>query len=340
VQGDRKEGGAVNFREITLGVGLSLGAVLGAALSAAQQPGKIARVGYLGSGSAPTPATPDLSLQAFRQGLGELGYVDGRDVIIETRRAEGRIEQLPALAAELVGLKVDVIVGVGAVVVRAAKSATTTVPIVMAVVIDPVEAGLVANLERPGGNITGLTTFDPQEARKKLELLKEVLPGLARVALLADQDIRDRPLKAHEDQARTLGLHPQGLKVTGANPDLERVFEAMRRERADALLVLEQPATVAHRRRIAEMAAKHRLPTLFARASVDAGGLIGYGTSLAAAARRMAIYVDEILKGAKPGDLPVEAVVRHELVINVRTAREIGVTIPPEVLKRANETIQ
>ena len=330
----------MKLREFTLAGILALGAVLVAALAAAQQPGKIARVGYLGSDSAPTPATPNLSLQAFRQGLGELGYVDGRDVIIETRWAEGRIEQLPALAAELVGLRVDVIVGVGAVVVRAAKSATTTIPIVMAVVIDPVEAGLVASLERPGGNITGLTTFDPQEAGKKLELLKEVLPGLERVALLADQDIRDRPLKAHEDQARALGLHPQGLKLAGANPDLERVFEAMTRERANALLVLEQPATVAHRRRIAEMAVKHRLPTLFARASVDAGGLIGYGTSLAEASQRMAMYVDKILKGAKPRDLPVEVVVRHELVVNVRTAREIGVTIPPEVLKRANQTIQ
>jgi putative ABC transport system substrate-binding protein len=330
----------VKLREFTLAGILALGAVLVAALAAAQQPGKIARVVYLGSDSAPTPATPNLSLQAFRRGLGELGYVDRRDVIIETRWAEGRIEQLPALAAELVGLRVDVIVGVGAVVVRAAKSATTTIPIVMAVVIDPVEAGLVASLERPGGNITGLTTFDPQEAGKKLELLKEVLPGLERVALLADQDIRDRPLKAHEDQARALGLHPQGLKLAGANPDLERVFEAMTRERANALLVLEQPATVAHRRRIAEMAVKHRLPTLFARASVDAGGLIGYGTSLAEASQRMAMYVDKILKGAKPRDLPVEVVVRHELVINVRTAREIGVTIPPEVLKRANQTIQ
>ena len=330
----------MKLRHLTLAGILALGTVLVAVLAAAQQPARIPRVAYLGAGSVPTPVTPNPSLQAFRRGLGELGYVDGRDVIIETRWAEGQIEQLPALATELVGLKVDVIVGVGAVVVRAARSATTTIPIVMAVVIDPVEAGLVANLERPGGNITGLTTFDPQEARKKLELLKEVLPGLARVALLVDQDIRDRPLRAHEDQARALGLHPQGLKVAGANPDLEGAFEAMRRERADALLVLEQPATVAHRRRIAEMAAKHRLPTLFARASVDAGGLIGYGTSLAEAAARMAAYVDKILKGTKPGDLRVEVVVRHELVVNVRTAREIGVTIPPEVLKRANQTIQ
>ena len=181
----------MNFKQATCAVILALGSVLGVALSGAQQPGKMTRVGFLSTGPAPTPATPYAPLQAFRQSLDELGYVDGRDVVIETRWAEGRIDQLPALAAELVGLKVDIIVGVGAVVARAAKSATTTIPVVMAVVIDPVEDGLVANLERPGGNLTGLTTFDPQEARKKLELLKEVVPGLARVALLGDQALRD-----------------------------------------------------------------------------------------------------------------------------------------------------
>ena len=331
---------AVKLKRITLAGTLALAAILLPALTAAQSSATIARVAYLGSGAAPTPATPNLSLQAFRRGLGELGYVEGRDVVIETRWAEGRIDQLPVLAAELVGLKVDAIVAVGASTVRAAKNATTTIPIVMAVVVDPVEAGLVANLERPGGNLTGFATSDPQEASKKFELLKAVLPGLERVALLVDQDIPDRPLKAHESQARALGLHPQSLKVAAANPDLEGVFEAMTKERAGALLVLEQPATVAHRKRIAEMASKHRLPTLFARASADAGGLIGYGTSLAEAARLMAGYVDKILKGARPADLPVEVVVRHELVINVGTAREIGVTIPPEVLKRANQVIQ
>src|SRR5262245_65738986 len=182
--------------------------------SQAQQPGKMTRVGFLGTGPAPTPATPYAPLQEFRQSLDELGYVDGRNVVIETRWAEGRIDQLPALAAEMVGLKVDIIVGVGAVVARAAKSATTTIPVVMAVVIDPVEDGLVANLERPGGNLTGLTTFDPQEARKKLELLKEVVPGLARAALLGDQALRNT--MDHEEQARALGLQPQSLKIAGA----------------------------------------------------------------------------------------------------------------------------
>ena len=242
----------------------------------------------------PTPATSYAPLQAFRQGLDELGYVDGRDVVIETRWAEGRIDQLPALAAELVGLRVDILVGVGAVVARAAKSATTTIPVVMAVVIDPVN--LVA--ERPGGNLTGLTTFDPQEARKKLALLQEVVPGLARVALLGDQALRDT--KGHAEQARALGLQPQSLTIAGASPDLEAVFQAIRREHADALLVLELPATVMHRKRIAELAAQQRLPTLFAAGSSDAGGLLGYGTRVTEATRRLAAYVDRIVKGAQP----------------------------------------
>jgi putative tryptophan/tyrosine transport system substrate-binding protein len=311
--------------------------VLGVAAEA-QQPGKMTRVGFLDTGPAPTPATSYAPLQAFRQGLDELGYVDGRDVVIETRWAEGRIDQLPALAAELVGLRVDILVGVGAVVARAAKSATTTIPVVMAVVIDPVEDGLVANLERPGGNLTGLTTFDPQEARKKLALLQEVVPGLARVAILGDQAVRDT--KGHAEQARALGLQPQSLTIAGASPDLEAVFQAIRREHADALLVLELPATVMHRKRIAELAAQQRLPTLFAAGSSDAGGLLGYGTRVTEAARRLAAYVDRIVTGAQPADLPFEVVVRPELIVNLKTAQEIGVTIPPEVLKRADRVKQ
>ena len=324
----------MNFKQATCAVILALGSVLGVALSGAQQPGKMTRVGFLDTGPAPTPATSYAPLQAFRQGLDELGYVDGRDVVIETRWAEGRIDQLPALAAELVGLRVDILVGVGAVVARAAKSATTTIPVVMAVVIDPVN--LVA--ERPGGNLTGLTTFDPQEARKKLALLQEVVPGLARVALLGDQALRDT--MGHAEQARALGLQPQSLTIAGASPDLEAVFQAIRREHADALLVLELPATVIHRKRIAELAAQQRLPTLFAGGLSDAGGLLGYGTRVTEAARRLAAYVDRIVKGAQPADLPFEVVVRPELIVNLKTAQEIGVTIPPEVLKRADRVIK
>jgi len=333
----------VKFKQATCAVILALGSVLGVALSGAQQPDKMTRVGFLGTGPAPTPATPYAPLREFRQGLDELGYVDGRDVVIETRWAGGRIDQLPALAAEMAGLKVDIIVGVGAVVGGAAKNATTTIPIVMAVVIDPVEAGLVANMERPGGNLTGLTTFDPQEARKKLERLKEVVTGLARVALLGDQELRDTKghlIRHHEEQARAMGLQPQSLKIAGASPDLQGVFQAMERERADALLVLELPATVAHRRRIAELAAQQRLPTFFAGGSSDAGALLAYGTRVTKAARRLAAYVDRIVKGAQPADLPFEVVVRPELIVNLKTAQEIGVTIPPDVLKRADRVIQ
>ena len=326
----------MNFKQATCAVILALGSVLGVALSGAQQPGKMTRVGFLGTGPAPTPATPYVPLREFRQGLDELGYVDGRDVVIETRWAEGRLDQLPALAAELVGLRVDILVGVGAVVARAFKSATTTIPVVMAVVIDPVN--LVA--ERPGGNLTGLTTFDPQEARKKLALLQEVVPGLARVALLGDQALRDTLAKGHAEQARALGLQPQSLTIAGASPDLEAVFQAITREHADALLVLELPATVIHRKRIAELAAQQRLPTLFAAGSSDAGGLLGYGTRVTEAARRLAAYVDRIVKGAQPADLPFEVVVRPELIVNLKTAQEIGVTIPPEVLKRADRVKQ
>jgi len=325
----------VNFKQATCAVILALGSVLGVALSGAQQPGKMTRVGFLGTGPAPTPATSYAPLQAFRQGLHELGYVEGRDVVIETRWAEGRLDQLPALAAELVGLRVDILVGVGAVVARAAKSATTTIPIVIAVVIDPVN--LVA--ERPGGNLTGLTTFDPQEARKKLALLQEVVPGLARVAILGDQAVRDT--MGHAEQARALGLQPQSLTIAGASPDLEAVFQAIRREHADALLVLELPATVMHRKRIAELAAQQRLPTLFPLSgSSDAGELLGYGTKITEAARRLAAYVDRIVKGAQPADLPFEVVVRPELIVNLKTAKQIGLTIPPNVLARADRVIK
>ncbi len=299
--------------------------------TAAQQPGKMTRVGFLGTGPA---ATTDGPLQALRQGLDELGYLEGRDIVIETRWADGRMDQLPALAAELVGLREDILVGVGAVVARAAMSATTTIPIVIAVVIDP--ANLVA--ERPGGNLTGLTTFDPQEARKKLALLQEVVPGLARVAILGDQAVRDT--KGHAEQARALGLQPQSLTIGGASPDLEGVFQAIRREHADALLVVELPATVMHRKRIAELAARQQLPTLFSGGSSDAGGLLGYGTRVTEAARRMAGYVDRIVKGAHPADLPFGVVERPELIVNLKTAQQIGVKIPPSVLARADKVIK
>lgn len=287
------------------------------------------------------PGTPYPHLQGFRQGIRDLGYVEGRDIIVESRWAEGRSERLPDLAAELVLLKVEIIVTVGSTASRAAIKSTTSIPIVFAVTVDPLlPPAFVANLERPGGNVTGVTTFDPQQARTQLELLKEIVPGLTRVVLLGDQGTRGARMAANEEAARAMGLQPQVLGVGGPTPDLEGIFEAMKRERAEALLMLDNPVVTTHRRRIAELAAKHRLPTLFTRDHVDAGGLMAYGTSFAETGQSMAAYVDKILKGAKPGDLPVEIVMRPELIINLKTAREIGLTIPPQILRRASQLIQ
>ena len=228
----------------------------------------------------------------------------------------------------------------GAVTARAAKKAVTDIPIVFAVVVDPVADNVVPNLERPGGNLTGTTSFDPQQAKKQLELLMEAIPGLRRVALLGDQGVSEALIKASEAHAQAMGLQTRRLRVAAPNPDLEGVFAALRQEHADALLILEEPVVGVHAKRIAELAARDRLPTMFAPSRVSAGGLIAYGTSQVEAIRRMAVYVDKVLKGGKPGELSVETVTRYELVVNLKTAREIGVTIPPEVLKRADRVIQ
>jgi putative ABC transport system substrate-binding protein len=262
-------------------------------------------------------------------GAAELGYVEGRNVVIEPRFAEGQLERLPELVAELVHLKVDVLAVTGAVTARAAKKAVTDIPIVFAVVVDPVADNVVPSLERPGGNLTGVTSFDPQQARKQLELLKETVPRVKRVAILGDQGVSEALMKASEEQAKEVGLQAQRLRVAGPNPDLEGAFAAIRQEHADALLVLEEPVLGVHATRIAELAAKDRLPTLFPPSRVAAGGLIAYGTSQVEAIHRMAAYVDKILK-----------VTRYELIVNQKTAREIGVTIPSEVLKRADRVIQ
>jgi len=329
----------MNAKYRTVIVTLAFGLLLAPLASEAQQPAKIPRVGFLGH-RASTPAAPYPPLQAFQQGLANLGYVEGRDIIIEARSSEGAVERFPELTAELVRLNVGVIAVIGAVTARAAKKVTTNIPIVFTMVVDPVTDNVLASSERPGGNVTGITSFDPQQARKQLELLKEAIPGLMRVAIIGDQGVSDALLKANEAAARALGLQPQGLKVAGPTPDLEGAFAAARKERADALLILEEPIVVVHRKRIAELAATYRLPTMFPADWADAGGLIAYGTSILEAAGRMAAYVDRILKGAKAGDLPVEVLTRHRLTINLKTAREIGVTIPPEVLKRADQVIQ
>ena len=301
----------------------------------AEEAAKVPRVGFLNPLDRTAP-----HFEAFRQGLADLGYVDGRNLAIVARFAEGQYDRFPTLLAELVAAKVDVIAVTGAVTARAAKKAVTDIPIVFAVVVDPVADGVVPDLERPGGSITGTTSFDPLQAKKQVELMKEVIPGLRRVALLGDQGVSEALMNASEAHARALGLQALRLRVKAPSPDLEGAFTSMKRERSEALLVLEEPLVGVHAKRIAELAAKERLPSMFAPSRVGAGGLIAYGTSQVASIRRMASYVDKILKGAKPGELSVERVIPYELTVNLKVAREIGVTIPSGVLKRADRVIQ
>ena len=312
---------------------MALGAVLVPA--EAQQAADTARIGFLAPQGRSLPL-----FDAFRQGLAEVGYVEGRNVVIESRFAEGQYDRFPELFAELLRLRVDVVVVTGAVTARAARKAVSDIPIVFAVVVDPVADNVVPRLENPGGNLTGVTSFDPQQATRQFGLLKEVIPGLRRVAILGDQGVSEALMRASEEQARSLGLQPQPLRLAGPNPDLEGAFATIMQAQADALLVLEEPVLGVHASRIADLAAKDRLPTLFAPSRAGAGGLLSYGTSQVEAIRHMATYVDKILKGAKPGDLSVETVKRYELIVNLKTARAIGVAIPTDVLKRADQVIQ
>jgi putative ABC transport system substrate-binding protein len=303
--------------------------------SQAQPVANIPRVGFLAPQGRSLPL-----FDAFRQGLADLGYVEGKNIVIVPRFAEGHYERFPEIFSELASLKINVLAVTGAVTARAAKKSPIDVPIVFSVVVDPVADNVIPNLERPAGNLTGVTSFDPQQATKQLELLKQVVSGLKRVAILGDQGVSEALINAAEDQARALGLQPQRLRLTGPNPDLEGAFEAIRQQHANALLVLEEPILGVHAKTIAELAAKDRLPALFPPSRAAAGGLISYGTSQTEAIRHMAAYVDKVLKGAQPGALRVETVNRYELIVNLKTARDIGVTVPPEVLKRADQVIQ
>ena len=326
-------------------IGTVVGGLLAAPLAAdAQQPAKVARIGFLVTASLESPEGR-IAVDAFRQGLRERGYVEGENIVIEYRAADGRIERLPGLASELARLKVDLIVAGPTAGARAAQQATTTIPIVATVMGDPVGDGLVASLARPGGNITGLTFLGPELVPKRLELLKEALPKVARVAALwhpgafSERTTRDM-LKATEAAARTLGVQLQLVGVRSPD-EFDRAFSTMIRERADALIMLPSPMLFAERRRIIDLAAKHRLPSMYnARESVELGGLIAYGTSITDLYRRGATHVDKILKGAKPADLPVEQPTKFELVINLKTAKALGLTIPQSLLLRADEVIQ
>jgi len=308
-------------------------------LAEAQQPKKVARIGYLGAGS---PATAGHHAQAFVQGLRELGYLEGQSIVIEYRWAEGKLESLPALVADLVRLRVDVIVSSATPAIRFAKEQTSTIPIVMAGVTDPVGAGFVASLARPGGNVTGLTHLSPDLSGKRLELLKEAVPRLFRVAVLWNPNHPGQPRAFKDTQVAAQALQVTLISMEARNrEELERVLLTIGKERPQALFELPDPLTFFHRELITEFAAKHRLPAMYGFSEwVDAGGLMSYGTSFPDLFRRAATYVDKILKGRKPADLPVEQPTKFELVINLKTAKQIGLTIPPNVLARADRVIK
>jgi putative tryptophan/tyrosine transport system substrate-binding protein len=313
-------------------------------LTQAQQPKKIPRIGYLNAGigslSSYAPREP------FRQALRELGYVEGKNIIIEYRNAGGKFDRLPALAAELVRLKVDVIVTGGPPSARAAKETTATIPIVMIQVGDPVGSGFVASLARPGGNITGLSGLAPELNGKRLEILKEIIPKLSRVAVFGTSTSPDnaQSLREVELAARELKVQLQHPDIRDAsNPkDMETAFRAATKGTAEAVHMMVAPAVAsANRTQIAELAVKSRLPVIYSgSAAVEAGGLVSYGVNVDDLDRRAAIFVDKILKGAKPADLPVEQPTKFEFVINLKAAKQIGLTIPPNVLARADRVIK
>jgi putative tryptophan/tyrosine transport system substrate-binding protein len=314
-------------------IGLTLAAVHSAE---AQQPKKVPRIGVLSPGSpGPSPL-----LDAFRQGLRELAYVEGQNVVLEYRYAEAKSDRLPDLAAEFVRLQVDVIFAINATAARAAKNVTKTIPIVFTWVADPLE--LVASLARPGGNVTGLTTIAYDLGGKRLELLKEALSGVSRVGVLwnSANPTATRVFKEMEEASPRLGLriHPMGVR----NPDeLQKAFEVATRERVGGLFVIEEAVMASYRTSVLSLASKHRLPAGSQyKEFAEAGGLLTYGPDLPDLFRRAATYVDKILKGAKPADLPVEQPTKFEFVINLKTAKQIGVTIPQSVLYRADKVIR
>jgi ABC-type uncharacterized transport system substrate-binding protein len=305
----------------------------------AQQPTKVPRIGYL---STVSPSVNRARIEALRQGLRELGYTEGKNIIIEWRYADAKLDRLPALAADLVRLKVDIIVTAAPPPTRAAKTATATIPIVMAFDDDPVANGFVASLARPGGNITGLSTLAPEISGKQIELLKEIVPRLSSVAVLGTSTVPQYAQVSKEIKvaAKAFGLKVQQLDIVHAG-DIETAFQEASRSRTDAILVLGSPVLFSQRKRILDLALKSRLPATYSRPEyVESGGLMTYGPNINDLFRRAATYVDKILKGAKPADLPVEQPTKFELVINLKTAKQIGLTIPPSVLARADRVIR
>lgn len=313
------------------------------ALSIAQD-AKAPRVGVLVLGGGPELIEP------IRGGLAQLGYIEGKNIVLEIRSAQGQLGRVKELLAELIGLDVNVLVTVGAVGALVARKATQKIPIVFTAVVDPIPR-LVASLERPGGNVTGIIAYDSEQATRQFELLKEAIPNVSRVALLSDQDLpttlpdgspaegRNGFERSYVMAARAVGLQPSLFFVKGPT-DVEDAFSAMKKERADALVILETPATIFNAKRIGEAATLQKVPAMFPGGLSSAGGLITYGTTISDTLPRIPGYVDKILKGAKPGEIPIEVITRRELIFNLKTAREIEVTIPPGLLKRAERIVE
>lgn len=309
-----------------------------AVIAEAQQPKKVPRIGFL----SVTSSGQDPRLEAFRQGLREMGYVEGKNFTLEYRSAEGKFDRLPALAAELIRLNVDVIVTQGTPAAAAAKNTTSTIPIIVSGGTDPVATGLVSSLARPGGNITGVTIMNEELAGKRLELLKETSPKVSRIGVLWNSPNPGAAVvfKQTQSAAQELRLSLQSLEVQTVN-DLQGAFEAATRSGVNGLALLATSPITDHLKLVADLAVKNRLPSIYDRSDfVEAGGLMSYGPNVPDMSRRAAIYVDKVLKGANPGDLPVERPTKFELVINLKTAKALGLTIPPVVMMRAEKVIK
>jgi putative ABC transport system substrate-binding protein len=309
----------------------------------AQQPKKVPLIGVLSGRGAPTPTTPDSNADAFRQGLRDLGYAEGKNILVEYRYTEGRPGSISSFVAELVQLKVDVLVITAPSAIRAAKEVIKTIPIVIVTTQDPVTTGLVDSLARPGGNITGLTRLTRQLSGKRLELIKEMVPTISRVGIIVvvDSTTAGTTLKEYETSARALKVQLQALEVRGPNPDLEGAFRQASKSHVSAVIAATNRVLLPYMKKVADLAIKNRLPSMYeASQYVEAGGLVSYAADEAESFRRAAVYVDKILKGAKPADLPVEQPTKFEFVINLKTAKQISLTIPPNVLARADKVIR
>ena len=323
---------------------LALGALLLAVNfpAQAQQSGKLQHIGFVSARAAPTPTTPDTSADALRQGLRNLGYIEGKNLSIEYRYFAGKADRIPSVVAELLPLKLDVLVSVNTLAIRAFKEATKTLPIVMVINDDPVTTGLVDSLAHPGGNVTGLTRLTRELSGKQLELLKDAVPKIARVGILYDAstDIK-ASFEDFEPVARAMKIQLHSLELHGPNPDLDRAFHVAATARVGALITVRTALLISYRKRIADLAIKNRLPSISEGGDfVEAGALMSYSSSDTEVYSRAASYVDKILKGTRPADLPVEQPKKFEFIINLKTAKQIGLTIPPNVLARADKVIR